>query len=56
MKAWSIIWGIMAATCLIAVFCGATHHFWTFGLSAAMCLAFKAEDKKTDENQERHGR
>lgn len=49
MKAWTTIWGIMAASCLIAVFCGATHHFWTFGISLAMCLAFKAEE--TDEEQ-----
>lgn len=52
MKAWSIIWGIMAAVSLIAVLTGATHHFMTFGISAAMCLAFKAEeDEETDENQ-----
>ena len=56
MKAWATIWGIMAAACLIAVFCGATHHFWTFGISAAMCLAFRSEDKETDENKESHGR
>lgn len=57
MKAWSIIWGILAAACLIAVFCGATQHFWTFGISAAMCLAFRAEDEtdETDEDDDSHG-
>ena len=53
MKAWSIIWGIMAAACLIAVFCGATHHFLTFGISTAMCLAFMHEEK-TNEDEESH--
>lgn len=53
MKAWSYIWGIMAAACLIAVFCGAPHHIWTFGISAAMCLAFRAEDKTTEKNEDR---
>ena len=54
MKAWSYIWGIMAAACLIAVFCGAVHHFWTFGISTAMCLAFRAEEKNTEQNEDRH--
>jgi hypothetical protein len=49
MKTWSYIWGIMAAACLIAVFCGATHHFWTFGISTAMCLAFLPEEEEEEE-------
>lgn len=52
MKAWSNIWGILAAICLIAVFYGATHHFWTFGISTAMCLAFRSEDEYTEKNED----
>lgn len=52
MKVWTITWGIMAAACLIAVLTGATHHLWTFGLSTAMCLAFRAEENKDKESHE----
>lgn len=52
MKAWTIIWGIMAAVSLIAILTGATHHFLTFGASLAMCLAFRAES--TEEDKDSH--
>lgn len=48
MKAYTITWGIMAAICLIAVLTGATHHFMTFGISLAMCLAFRTEENEED--------
>lgn len=50
MKAWTITWGIMAAICLIAVLTGATHHFMTFGISLAMCLAFRTEENEDEED------
>lgn len=53
MKAWSIIWGIVAATCLVVALTGATHHFWTFGISTAMCFAFAEESKEEDADHER---
>lgn len=49
MKAWTITWGIMAAISLIAILTGATHHFMTFGISLAMCMAFHAETNEEDE-------
>jgi len=51
MKAWSIIWGIMAAGCLIAVFCGATHQLVTASIAGIMSFVMWPEDKS-----ERHGR
>lgn len=52
MKAWTFIWGIMAAICLIAVLSGATHHILTLGISAAMCLALRADDTDEEESHE----
>lgn len=52
MKAWTTIWGIMAAISLIGILKGATQHFATFGICLAMCLAFRSED---NEDEESHG-
>ena len=52
MKVWTITWGIMAAACLIAVLTGASHHFMTFGISLALCLAFHTEDNEDKESHE----
>ena len=55
MKTWSIIWGILAACCLIAILCGATHHCITCGISAIMSFAMWP-DKKDNEKDRNHGR
>lgn len=39
MKAFSIIWGIMAIVGLVAIFTGATHQWITCLGSTAMCFA-----------------
>lgn len=47
MKAFSIIWGIMALLGLIAILSGGTHHWITCFGSAAMSFAMwleKSED------------
>ena len=47
MKAFSIIWGIMAILGLIAILSGAVHHWITCLGSTAMCFAMwpeKSED------------
>lgn len=51
MKAFSIIWGILAAFCLAAVFTGHTHHWVTAFASIVMCIAWLPEQKE----EERHG-
>lgn len=52
MKAWNIIWTIMAIAALIAVLSGAYHQLVTLGISLAMCTGFRAELK----NAKNHGR
>lgn len=38
------IWLVLGLACLTgAIFFGATHHFFTAGICAAMALAFHAE-------------
>lgn len=52
MKAWNIIWGILAAACGIAVAIGATHHLITCGICLAMYLAGRAEVKKEEQSHD----
>lgn len=49
MKAFSIIWGIMAILGLIAILSGGTHHWITCFGSAAMSFAMWPDSTEEDE-------
>jgi hypothetical protein len=56
MKAWSIIWGIVAAAGVIAILFGHTHHCVTAFVAGAMSFAMWPEDEEYTNNKGHHGR
>ena len=56
MKAWSIIWGIVAAAGVIAILFGHTHHCVTAFVAGAMSFAMWPEDEDKPYNRGSHGR